>query len=121
MPSTSRIPRSIILPVLYSKHFDEYNNCLYCNLPLRHEMHAYNHYRVHHAPLNIRAEGEGVAGNMSYVVNMDNMSINQKPRFFYWSPHYQRWVECVALEYLVAKQKQLATAYTKQQKKGAKV
>jgi hypothetical protein len=39
-----------VLPKQYHRYFYDYGRCLCCKQSLRHEMHAYNHYRKYHWP-----------------------------------------------------------------------
>ncbi len=69
----------VIPPLEYNFNFTYNRVCLYCEQPLRHEMHAYNHFRKYHS------------GHRAWIY----------PRYFVWFQDV--WVEVTKDVYLLAK------------------
>lgn len=66
-------------PLDYNFNFTYNRTCLYCEQPLRHEMHAYNHYRRYHW----------------------RIAFEHYPRYFIW--FQDAWCEVVKDVYRLAK------------------
>jgi hypothetical protein len=49
-----------IVPIDFHLYFTQTKSCMHCHQPLRHELHAYNHFRKYHTerPVTIKEKPE---------------------------------------------------------------
>ena len=73
------------MPSEYREYFLKTKHCLNCGRELRHEMHAFNHFKRFHT----------------------KKERNRKPKYFLWKR--KRWIGCNVYEYTGAKLMGVAT------------
>ena len=76
------------MPETFHQHFKQTGLCINCRMPLRHPMHAFNHFKKFHAKA-------------------------PQPQYFVWNG--RRWVKSNLKTYQYARQMGQATAKTKRE------